>query len=100
MILQSKKEVEYMNVTEKIKSKLSEMTKSERQIASYCMAHLSDFAFCTLEEVSEKISISTTSVIRFCRRLDFSGYKQLQNYVRAEIKEHPALPDKFGRTVQ
>ena len=89
-----------MNVTEKIKSKLSEMTKSERQVALYCMAHINDFAFCTLDEIAEKIETSTTTVIRFCRRLDFSGYKQLQNNVRAEIKEHPALPDKFGRTAQ
>ena len=89
-----------MNVTENIKSRLSEMTKSERQIALYCMAHLSDFAFCTLDAIAEKIETSTTSVIRFCRRLDFTGYKQLQNCVRAEIKEHPALPDKFGRTTQ
>lgn len=89
-----------MNITEKIKSKLSEMTKSERQIALYCMAHVNDFAFCTLDAIAGKIETSTTSVIRFCRRLDFSGYKQLQTYVRAEIKEHPALPDKFGRTVQ
>lgn len=98
--IMKKKEVELMNITEKIKSKLSEMTKSERHIASYCMAHLNDFAFCTLDAIAEKIETSTTSVIRFCRRLDFSGYKQLQASVRAEIKEHPALPDKFDRTVQ
>ena len=87
-----------MNVTEKIKSKLSEMTKSERQIAMYCMAHINDFAFCTLDAIAEKIETSTASVIRFCRRLDFFGFKEMQNCVRAEIKEHPALPDKFDRT--
>lgn len=89
-----------MNISERIKSKLNEMTKSERQVASYCMAHLNDFAFLTLDVIAKKIGTSTTSVIRFCRRLDFSGYKQLQNSVRVEIKEHPALPDKFGRTAQ
>ena len=89
-----------MNITEKIKSKLGEMTKSERRVASYCMAHLNDFAFLTLDVIAKKIGTSTTSVIRFCRCLEFSGYKQLQNFVRVEIKDHSALPEKFGRTAQ
>ena len=86
-----------MSIVETINSLFSEMTKSEKKIASHFMENTNTFAFETLDGIAEKIGTSTTSVIRFCRRLGFSGYKPLQSEVRARVKSTLPLPAKLER---
>ncbi len=76
------------------------MTKSEQKIAAYFLGNPNTFAFETLDDIASKIDISTTSVIRFCRKLGFSGYKAFQDCVRTDFKYQLTLPDKFNRTVK
>lgn len=88
-----------MNTVEIIKTALDDMTRSERQVASYYLSHPNDFAFCTLDEIAAKVDTSTTSVLRFCRRIGFKGYKDLQQAARQQISFQPQLPDKFQRAM-
>lgn len=88
-----------MNTVDKINQCFENMTKSERRVASYFLGHLNDFAFYTLDKLASEMEISTTSVIRFCRKLGFSGFKEFQETLRSEIKYQPNLPDKFHRTL-
>ncbi len=87
-----------MNTVKQIQACLDDMTKSEYQVATYCLGNLHDFAFDTLDVVAEKIGVSTISVIRFCRRLGFSGFKSFQEQVRSEFKYQPDLPERFQRS--
>lgn len=88
-----------MNSVEIIKDALDDMTRSERQVATYYLANPNDFAFCTLDAIAGKIDTSTTSVLRFCRRIGFQGYKDLQQAARQQISLQPQLPDKFLRSM-
>ena len=88
-----------MSVVERIKQNYDRMTKSDRQAATYFLCHVSDFAFYTLEKIADDVGISTASVIRFCRRLGFSGFKAFQDALRADLKLHPDLSDKLHRTL-
>lgn len=88
-----------MEISGLINGMLSEMTKSEYKVAIFCLNNARAIAFDTLEETAMKIQTSTTSVIRFCRRLGFAGYKELQDRVRLELKMQPSLPDKYERAV-
>ncbi len=88
-----------MNIVETIKSNLEQMTKSEYRVATYFLTNPNDFAFETLDAIATKMDTSTTSVIRFCRKLGFSGYKTFQDKVRSGFKYELTLPDKFERTV-
>ena len=78
-----------MNITERIKQEFDTMTKSERQVASYFLGHINDFTFYTLDHIADEIGVSTTSVIRFCRKVGFSGFKEFQDTLR--LKESYAL---------
>ncbi len=89
-----------MNIVNTVKDSLDKMTKSEYKVAVYCLGNLKDFAFDTLDIIAEKIDTSTTSVIRFCRKMGFSGYKSFQDEVRSGFKYEPDLPDKFKRTLK
>lgn len=88
-----------MNILETIKQKMSQFTKSEQKIATYCMVNLREFAFNSLEVVSENIGTSTASVVRFCKKLGFFGYKEFQDDVRKSFKYQPDLPKKLQRTL-
>lgn len=75
------------------------MTRTERDIASFFLGHLNDFAFLSLDRLAGRIGTSTTSVIRFCRRLGFAGFKEFQYALREDMKYQPGLPDKLHRTM-
>ena len=89
-----------MSIVETIKNNLDDMTRSERQVATHYLGDAVDFAFCTLDSIAAKVDTSSTSVLRFCRRLGFEGFKDFQQAVRLQLHGLPELPDKFHRTVQ
>ncbi len=88
-----------MNLSDKIQSTLGGMTKSEYKVATYFLTNPNDFAFLTLEGIAAKMDISTTSVIRFCRKIGFSGYTDFRDSVRSGFKYSLTLPDKYERAV-
>lgn len=89
-----------MNITKRIQQEFETMTKSERQVTSFFLGHINDFTFYTLDHVADEIGVSTTSVIRFCRKIGFSGFKDFQDTLRSEVKYQPSLPVKFQRTLK
>ncbi|MBQ3865402.1 MAG: MurR/RpiR family transcriptional regulator [Clostridia bacterium] len=88
-----------MQIVEEIRQNLAEMTRSERAVASFILANRREAAFATLEKIARTVGVSTTSVIRFCRRIGFSGYKAFQEAVRHDVGRTPDLPDKFRRAL-
>lgn len=86
-----------MTVAEQIRLELSNMTRSERLVATFVLGHMNDIVFLTLDELAKQTDVSTTSVLRFCRRLGFDGYKQFQQTARTDLKYSPDLLDKFNR---
>ena len=87
-----------MGIIELIRLKMEQMTRSEQRVALYILGHMNDIAFFTLDELVRQTDVSTTTVLRFCRRLDFDGFKQFQHTVRTDLKYSPDLLDKFHRT--
>lgn len=87
-----------MGVVERIRLEKEQMTRSEQRVALYVLGHMNDIAFFTLDELARQVDVSTTTVLRFCRRLDFDGFKQFQQTVRTDLKYSPDLMDKFHRT--
>ena len=88
-----------MNILETVKKHLDVMTRSERQVATCFTSCPKDFAFNTLEGVANLVDTSTTSVLRFCRRIGFRGFKDFQQAIRSQISYQPQLPEKFLRSV-
>ena len=88
-----------MRIAESVRTCLDDLTRSERQVALWFLGNGEDFAFCTLDGIAQKIDTSTTTVLRFCRRLGFDGFRDLQNAVRQQLRYSPALPEKYLRTV-
>ena len=89
-----------MNIVDQIHQSLTDMTKTERAVAAYFLGHRSDFVFLTLEQLARNMQVSTTSVIRFCRRVGFSGFKPFQEAVQKDLRFLSDLPDKYQHALQ
>ena len=88
-----------MNTIDLVKREFDSMTLSEQRVASFFLGNLNRFAFSTLDSLASEIGTSTTSVIRFCRKVGFTGYKGFQEALRSEIMCQPSLPVKFERAM-
>lgn len=89
-----------MSIVDRIRIEMERMTRSERRVAVVTLGRMNDVAFFTLDELARQADVSTTTVLRFCRRLDFAGFKQFQQAVRNDLKYSPDLLDKFHRTAE
>lgn len=72
-----------------------QFTRSQKIIADYLRNDLDDVAFLTLDEISRKIGVSTTTVIRFARVLGYEGYSDLQKDIQNNLQNKASLPERL-----
>lgn len=87
-----------MTIAAQITGQLGSLTRSEARVAAHALEHTRDVAFYTLDAFAQTVQVSTTTVLRFCRRLGFSGFSDFQEAVRKEIRSQPDLMEKLQRT--
>lgn len=93
------------DLTKKIQSMT--LTRTDRDIAEYILAHLNTIGFQTSTTLAEEIGVSDTSVIRFIRKLGFKGYSDFRGEMNARAAQQidqsqPSLSpgEKYARTLQ
>ncbi len=84
------------NFLQELNNRYDTFTRSQRLIAVYLADNLNDIAFCTLEELAERIGVSTTTVIRFCRALNYTGYSEMQKDIQSNIQTKVGLPQRLS----
>lgn len=84
------------NFLQELNNKYDTFTRSQRLIAAYLTNNLNDIAFCTLEELAERIGVSTTTIIRFCRALKYTGYSEMQKDIQSNIQTKVGLPQRLS----
>ncbi|WP_445489200.1 MurR/RpiR family transcriptional regulator [Niallia sp. 03133] len=82
------------DVIELINQKFDSFTHSQKKVASYIIDHLENVAFDTLEDLAAKIEVSTTTIIRFARTLEYKGYSEMQKDIQNTIKNKDSLPHR------
>jgi len=61
-----------------IESSLTDLSKSERKVAEYVLKNSTKTIEQHIANLSEAIGVSEPTIIRFCRRLGFSGFKDFK----------------------
>lgn len=89
-----------MAIMSRIETKYADLTKTERKIADYIADHTSELAFKTLEEIANAIGVSTTSVIRFSRTLEYEGYTQMQQSLQTSLMKKVGLPERYDENYE
>ncbi|MFZ7101569.1 MAG: MurR/RpiR family transcriptional regulator [Peptococcaceae bacterium] len=77
-----------------------EMTESHKKVAQYVMENIENIAFYTLDELANKIGVSTTTVIRFARNLGYAGYSDFLEEVQKVIKAKVGLPERLSVSLE
>lgn len=81
-----------MNPIEKITASLSDLTKSERLIAEYILDSPQAVELYTITKIAELADASKSAVLRFCQKLDYSGYSEFRydmiNYLHNSDNGH------------
>lgn len=57
---------------------LNTLTQSELSVLQYIDNHTSEVLNMSIHELSEKIFLSTATILRLCKKLNFSGYSELK----------------------
>lgn len=63
---------------------LSSLSNKELEILQYVHDHSEQIVKMSIQEFAKKINYSTSTVLRFCRKLGFSGFAELKFYLRAQ----------------
>jgi len=61
-----------------IQSYIRSMTKAEKIVAEYVMDHHKDVIYFSVTELAERAKVGETTVLRFCRKLNFKGFQDFK----------------------
>jgi len=78
-----------------IETSLSTLSKSERKVAEYVLDNAKNIIDQNIAQMSQDISVSEPTIIRFCRKLGFRGYKDFKLKLAQTISQpnHNLLSD-------
>jgi len=81
-----------LNPILQLKSKVSELTESQRKVADYIIKNPVDVAFLTVEQLAGLVGTSTTTIMRLTFKIGYSGYSEFQKGLQ-EILRNRADPN-------
>ncbi|WP_413476614.1 MurR/RpiR family transcriptional regulator [Latilactobacillus fuchuensis] len=67
-----------MDVLTMINGSYPSLTKAEKKIAQYVLVNSEDVEQMSISELAVKAEVAETTVIRFCRKLNFKGYQDFK----------------------
>ena len=73
-----------MNIVKQMGQSYENMTEGEKKIYHYIMKNTLAFSLKTINEVSEELDMSKTSLMRFAKNLGFNGYSQFKKTFQEE----------------
>lgn len=74
-------------VNELIRTHFKGLTNGQKLVAEYIINNPRQIVFCTAKEIGELSKTSETTVIRFCYKVGYTGYSQLQKAVQMSLIE-------------
>ncbi len=73
----------------------SKLTKSEKEIAHYISLNQDDVINLTSSELSEKLYVSKTTLINFCKKIGFEGFAEMKYYLKSNQEDYT---EKFSES--
>lgn len=86
-----------MNFIDRLNGRLSQMTNSQKTVASFYLRNTNAVAFLKLEDAAMNIGVSTTTIIRFARTLGYTGYSDMQRDIQKNLIQKVGLPERLER---
>ena len=76
---------------------IKSLTGNELNILKYIYGHANDIRHMSIQELASQVSYSSATVLRFCKKLGYSGFAELKYVLHQELlKSREALPSSQG----
>lgn len=96
---------------DQIKQSVDRLSRAERQVAEWVLAHPRQATESTVAQVARECATSEPSVIRFCRRLGLSGFRELtirltealsrpDSFVHHDVRDDDASSDATAKVIE
>ena len=82
-----------------IRTNIDNCSKREKIIAEYFLEQLNDIAFLSIHDISQKLNVGPSSVIRFAKKLGYAGFLELKNDIKNHIKLSIAPLEQFRLSI-
>lgn len=82
----------------KIGKQVNQMTKSQKKVANYLLFNMDKLLFFTADELAKAANVSTATVVRFARELDFEGYTDMQKAARLRFHDREKEPEDLPQS--
>jgi DNA-binding MurR/RpiR family transcriptional regulator len=87
------------NIQQKILHHLPSFSKNQRKLANYILEHIQTIPLLSVNELAAKAGVSTATVVRFTRVLEFDGYLEFRNHLMELLKEKLSPVEKYKATI-
>ena len=75
----------------RIRDRLPDLTPAERKVAEWVLGHPRQASTATLADVARSSGASEPTVIRFCRRIGLSGFREMSRWLAVELSRPASL---------
>ena len=69
-----------------------QLNKNDNELLSYCIRNHTEIANLKVTELADRVFSSPASVVRFCKKLGFSGYSDFKASLRMDLFEPEETP--------
>jgi DNA-binding MurR/RpiR family transcriptional regulator len=83
-----------------LKKKAPSLTRSQKTLMQYILAHEEEAIFLNIENLAEKVKVSEATVVRLCKGLGFKGFPQFQKELRLLFRSKLTTTSRLEHTVQ
>lgn len=85
-----------MNPLERIRLHEASFTQTDRKVERFVIDHLDIVAAYTIVEVAEKAEVSRSALLRFCKKVGYSGYSEFKFECSRFLLSGPAQSNDFA----
>lgn len=82
-----------------VRSKMETYSKREKIIAEFFLEQVNDVAFLSIHDISKKLNVGHSSIIRFAKKLGYDGFLELKHDIKNHLKLSIAPLEKFRLTI-
>lgn len=78
-----------------IEKKLDKLPKRKKRLAIFITQQWQEIPLISIEDIARKAGVSTATVTRFARELNFRNFHEFKNYLKEEIREKLTPVERF-----
>ncbi|HET8722156.1 MAG TPA: MurR/RpiR family transcriptional regulator [Nitrospira sp.] len=79
----------------KLRSRLESLPRNQRALADYISGNYQAVAFATISQLADLAGVSSATIVRFAKSLDFDGYPALQREIRRLVRADLKGTDRY-----